>query len=192
MDFDKVIEKRHSTRSFKNKGAPWKEVMYAIDAAIKAPFSGSYSYIKYLMVENEKNIAKIADLAQQTWIQESKILIVVCQDERQMEKLYGERAKSYARQQAGAAIENLLLKLTDQGVDSCWVGAFPDENVKQILGIPGHINVEAIIVVGYEAKKPVPGRKKKELADATYWEVWERRRREPLFMEAPKNKNPWQ
>ena len=59
MDFDKVIEKRHSTRSFKNKSAPWKEVIEAIDAALKAPFCGSYVYLKYLMVENEKNIAKI-------------------------------------------------------------------------------------------------------------------------------------
>jgi nitroreductase len=192
MDFDKVIEKRHSTRSFKNKAAPWKQVIEGIDAALKAPFCGSYAYIKYLMVENQKNIEKIAEAAQQTWIQEANILIIVCQDDRKLESLYGERAKMYARQQAGAAIENLMLSLTNQGVDSCWVGAFPDEQIRSIIGIPGHISIEAIIPVGFEVKKPVPKGKKREVAEAMYWETWERRRREPLFMEPPKNKNPWQ
>ena len=130
MEFDSVIEKRHSTRSFKNKGGPWKEVIIAIDAALAAPFCGSYGYIKYLMVESRKNIEKIAELAQQTWIQESNLLILVLQDDRKLEALYGERANRYARQQAGAAIENLLLKLTDQNIDSCWIGAFPDERIK--------------------------------------------------------------
>ena len=52
----------------------------------------------------------------------------------------------------------MLLKITDLGLASCWIGAFYDEAVKRILGIPEEIEVEAIIPI---SKKPVFARESK-------------------------------
>ena len=47
--------------------------------------------------------------------------------------MHGERGRIYARQQAGAAINTLLLKLTDLGLQSCWVGSYDDEKIRELL-----------------------------------------------------------
>ncbi|MCK4721500.1 nitroreductase family protein, partial [bacterium] len=53
-------------------------------------------------------------------------IIVVCSDITQLKRSYGSRAEMYGRQQAGAVIENILLKVTDLKLASCWVGAFDE------------------------------------------------------------------
>ena len=118
-------------------------------------------------------------------------MIVVCSDDTHLEDLYGERGRIYSRQQAGAAIQTLLLALTDLGISSCWVGAYTDEFVKQKLKIPQHINIEAIIPVGYEKKMPGDEKKKKkELESVLYWEEWKNSRRATLFEESKEDYNP--
>jgi len=191
MELNKAIEKRRSTRSFKDKKINFKYLIEAIDAANKAPHAGGFYSIRFLIIENPKTINKIAHLAEQHWISQAPALILVCSDERNLENLYGERGRIYARQQAGASTENLILTLTDLGLSSCWVGAFSDEIIREAIGIPGHINIEAIIPVGYE--KPEKTKKKiteRKLENSMFWEKWDQRRRPTSFEEDLLGDNP--
>lgn len=183
MEFDSVIEKRHSVRSFKDKKASWKSVLEAIDAANQGPFADNRNPLKFLIIEEEHTIQKVAELAGQLWINESTILLFVCSDDTHLENLHGERGKRYARQQSGAAIQTFLLKLTDLGLASCWVGAFTDEQIKQHLKIPSHIEIEAMIPIGYEKVKPTQRRRKKALENSLFWEKWDEKKRPTLFNE---------
>jgi nitroreductase len=58
------------------------------------------------------------------------------------------------KQQAGAAIQNFLLKITEARLATCWVGHFVDEEIKSILTIPKDIQVEALFPIGYPLRKP--------------------------------------
>lgn len=184
MEFNKIIERRKSVRAFTKTKADWKFVFEAIDTAIKGPFAGNHNNLKFLIIEENEAIKKIAQLAEQLWISQSQILIVVCSDDTQLENLYGERGRVYSRQQAGAAIQTLIFKLIDLGLASCWVGAYTDELIKQLLKIPQHIQIEAIIPVGYEdTKVKTPQKRKKSLENVIYWENWKNEKRPPLFKE---------
>jgi len=179
MEFDDVVEKRRSVRSFKDKKAKWDEVMEAVDAATKAPFAGNIDDLKFIVIEDKQMIEKLAHLCQQKWIGEAGIVVVVCSDNRHMINLYGERGKIYSRQGAGAAIENFLLKLADLGLSGCWIGAFADEMVEQLLKIPSHMRIEAVIPVGHERLKTKAPRKKK-LENVIYWGIWGNSKRQDL------------
>lgn len=182
MDIDSAIEKRHSTRSFLPKKVSWKLVLEAVDSANKAPFAGNMNHLKFLIIEDEKKIDKLAELSSQLWINTASIVVVVCSDDTYLENQYGERGRVYSRQEAGAAIQNFLLKLTDLGLSSCWVGAYTDELVKQLLSIPSHIQIEAIIPIGYEKKeKGKKEVKKKDLENVLYWEKWKQDKRDKLI-----------
>lgn len=182
MDFDGIIESRRSIKSFKKKKADWKQAMYAIDMALKAPMAGNINTFKFIIVENSNTINRIAELCDQLWINQAGIVVVVCSDNTPLEKLYGERGKIYSRQQAGAAIENLLLKVTDMGLSACWVGAFTDELLEQLLKIPEHMRIEAVIPIGYASEKP--GYKRKHsLENSIYWEAWGTNKRPTIFSE---------
>ncbi|MBX4196316.1 nitroreductase family protein [Candidatus Pacearchaeota archaeon] len=189
MKFDEVIEKRKSVRSFKSTPASWKDVLEAIDAALQSPFAGNLNHLKFLIVENKETIEKIGEFAHQLWINEAGILVLALSDDTHLEHLYGHRGRVYSRQQAGAAIEHFLLKITDMGLASCWVGAYSDELIKQLLEIPAHIQIEAILPVGYE-KGRNPKTPKRSLESALLWEKWNMKRRPELFPDPPLHNHP--
>lgn len=184
MELETVIKKRKSIRAFTDKKVSWKAALNAIESANQCPFAGNHNNLKFLIIENKEIIKKIAGLADQQWISQSSLLILVCSDDTNLENLYGERGRVYSRQQAGSVIQTILLKLVDLGLAACWVGAYSDEILKEILDIPQHIQIEAIIPIGYEDKTPfIKKPKKKELENVLYWEKWRENKRSPLFKE---------
>jgi nitroreductase len=183
MDFDALVKKRKSVRNFTSKTPKWSDVLEAIDSSLQGPFAGNQNNLHFLIIEDEEKISKIAEHCSQRWIDEAKILVLICTDDTHLENLYGERGRIYSRQQAGAAIQTFLLKLVDLGLCGCWVGAYSDELIRSYLKIPQHIQIEAIIPIGYEKKVPSSksSRKKKSLESSIFWERWDQRRRPSLF-----------
>jgi nitroreductase len=183
MDFEKVVFKRKSVREFKRKKPSWKDLLDAIDIANQGPFANNDNHLKFLIIEEESAINEIAKFCEQTWIKNSRLLVLVLSDDSNLENVFGERGRVYSRQQSGAAIHTLQLALTDRGIDSCWVGAYSDELLKTKLRIPQHIQIEAILPIGYEqgkSKKP----SKKSLERCLFWEEWGKLKRPGMFDEA--------
>jgi nitroreductase len=184
MKFDELLKERHCVRSFKPKRVDFGDLLEAIDCALQGPFAGNINNLKFLIIEDEKTIKQLAKHANQTWINEAPAVIIVCSDNTHLINQYGDMGKDYSKQQAGAAISTVILKLTDLGLASCWVGSFSYEIIKEILKIPDQIHIEAMIPVGYEkgkAKKP----RKQELETVLRWENWKNTKRPSLFTEAP-------
>ena len=150
MELDKAIQSRTSVRKFKSKKPDWRAILEAIDAARYAPMAGNNYTVKFIVVDEPQKIQKLADAAQQDRIANSHYVVVVVSNPSRTINAYGERAEKYLRQQAGAAIENFLLKIEDVGLSSCWVGHFVDHMVKDILSIPDGVEVEALLPVGYK------------------------------------------
>lgn len=153
MDLDKAIKSRFSCKHFKTKTPDWKKIIHAVDAASKSPLAGNIPALKFIVVNDEEKIRELGNASTQSFVGKAKYIVVVCSDDKKLVRSYEQRGKRYSRQQAGAAIENFLLKITDLGLGSCWIGAFVDEQVKRVLHIPEEIEVEALLPVGYPMKK---------------------------------------
>lgn len=179
MDFRKVIQERRSVRFFTKKPVILDKIFEAIDSARLAPMAGNIYTPRFIVIKDDKIKEKISEAAlDQEFIKKAPFLVVVCSDNSILKMKYSERAEKYARQQAGAAIENLLLSLVNQGLSSCWVGAFEEEMVKRILKIPDSIEVEAILPIGYEQKKVwvnISKPKKPELKRLVFFEQYGKR-----------------
>jgi len=172
MELDKVLNKRHSARRFKETKKPdYRKVMEAINAASKIPLAGNLPCLKYILVSDKSLIRELAEACQQEFISKVHYLVVVCTDRKFLEKSYYKRAEMYAQHETGAAIENFLLKITDLELASCWIGAFSDETVKRILKIPDNIHVEALLPVGYEIEK-TEKKSKPTLESTMYFNGW--------------------
>lgn len=189
MSFDALVKKRKSVRSFKSKKANWKDVLAAVDCASQGPFAGNNNNLRFLIVENKEKIKQLATFAEQEWIAESGIIILVCADETHLENVYGERGRVYSRQQAGAAIQTIMLKLTELGLSSCWVGSYSDHDIKNEFKIPHNIQIEAVIPVGYE-KEVLSKKGKKDLESVLFWEEWEGDRRPTKNEETKEDYSP--
>ena len=184
MDFDKVIKERHCVRTFKTTKKPsYKEIVMAIDAATKAPMAGNIYATKYVLVQDKEKIKAIAVAAQQDFIADVDFIVVICTDKKDLERNYYERGKMYARQQAGAAIENLFLKLTDLGLATCWIGAYSDETIKRILKIPDDIDIEAMLPIGYAFEK-TKQKTKPDLDRVLFFDEWKNKFLNPKYVRA--------
>jgi len=54
------------------------------------------------------------------------------------------------------ALEHIALAAQDEGLGTCWIGAFSQEEVKKILGVPDQYKVVALMPIGYPEDAPGP------------------------------------
>ena len=181
MEFNEVIKRRASIRNYSPKKPRTEDIIKCLDYANLAPSPGNLSLLRYIIIENQEKIDKIAECCQQKFIKQAKIIVVICSDSKRAINLYDERAEKYIKHNAGAAIENFLLKITEMGLASCWVGAFVDSMVKNELRIPEEIEIEAIFPIGYQAKTNKTKQKTKlSINEKLFFETWKNRYRMPL------------
>jgi len=182
MDLDKAIKTRQSVRKFKDKKPDWKDIIECIDAARYAPMAGGNFTSKFILTEDQEKINAIANAAQQEFIKEAKFVVVVCSNPLRTLNAYGKQGEIYTRQQAGAAIQNFLLKIQGKKLATAWVGHFVESIIKSTLKIPDHINVEAVFPIGYEFHKK-DSKIKIPLDSILYFEEYNKKRlKEPKIV----------
>ena len=172
MDLDKAIKERHSVRRFSTKKVDWRDIIKAIDLARLAPLAGNIPTLKFMLVTEKERIDQIADACQQEFISRASYVVVVCSDITQVKKSYDERAKMYVRQQSGAAIQNFLLKITELGLGTCWIGHFIEDEIKSTLQLPDNFDVEAVFPIGYEMPPKSKQRAKPDLDGFIYFDFY--------------------
>ena len=152
MDLDKTLKTRASIRNYSDKSIKYDKIIDAIEAANLAPSPNNLPILKFLIVEDKETIEKITQACQQLFIKKAQVLVVVCSNSKNVDRLFDKRADKYIKQHAGAAIENFLLKITDMKLASCWIGAFSEVTIKNTLKIPDDIEVQAVLPIAYPHK----------------------------------------
>lgn len=146
-----LIEKRKSIRSYKPQDVEEEKLNYILQAFRKAPSAKNLQPWKLIVVKDKK---KISDLSiacnNQTFISEAPILIVACAKEDEAYGVMGGYMNSYPIDIA-LALEHLILAATEKGLGTCWIGAFKEKLVKDLLDVPDNVRVVAITPVGYPA-----------------------------------------
>lgn len=155
---DKIIQSRRSVKKYKSKTPDWRVILECIDSMRYAPMAGNNFSLKFILVNDPEKIRKIAEYSEQDFIASAEFVVVVCTVPTRTKIAYEERGEKYLKQQAGAAIQNFLLKITEAGLATCWVGHFYDDKIKYFLKIPDNVEIEALFPIGYALEKP----KKKE------------------------------
>jgi nitroreductase len=182
MQFDDVIQKRASYRTYNNKEVAWEDLTAVLNAARMAPSSGNLQNWSFVIVKNQEAKQELSNAAMnQAWISQAPLLIVVCSRNENIKRHYGEKGeKLYAVQNCAAAINNILLKATDIGLASCWINAFDEQAIKRILKIPESVSPQAIVSIGYSDDK-TEKLKRYDLDLLVHFEVWEGKQSEGLF-----------
>ncbi|MCS7134322.1 MAG: nitroreductase family protein [Candidatus Pacearchaeota archaeon] len=168
---DEIIRARRSIRKYSSKKVSFQNAIEICDVARFAPMAGNIFSLKLVIVSEKEKIKQLAEASQQPFIADASFIVVVCSETSKVARSYGMRGEKYARQQAGAAIQNMLLKITELGLASCWIGWFDDATVRRIIKAPSDADIEALLPVGYAAEKP---RKifKPDLKSIIFFEEW--------------------
>ena len=155
-DIIDAIEERRSIREYESTKVSDATIGRLIESARRAPSAGNLEPWRFIVVKREDIKHKLANAALgQDFIETAPVCIIVCAEPERSAAQYGERGASlYCIQDTAAAVQNILLTATGYGLGSCWVGAFDEAEVRQILGLSPDFKPVAILPVGYPAENP--------------------------------------
>jgi nitroreductase len=173
MDFDECLKTRRSVKTFTDKKIKDKDINEVLDSIRYAPNSGNLQNWRLILVKDQKKKEQLKKTAfNQEWIDQAPISIVVCSDDKDVEKFYGKKSsKKFCIQNCAAGIQNMLLKAHSLGISSIWNAVSDEEKIKHLLKIPEDINIHAIISFGYSIEDPdMP--KRFELQNILHKEEW--------------------
>ncbi len=155
MECIEAIRGRRSIRKFKDSAIKEEIIEELLEAAQMAPSAGNLQARDFIVISNKITKQKLAQAAlDQSFIEQAPVVIVVVANIDRSSRVYKSRGELYAIQDATAAVMNLLLAAHSEGLATCWVGAFNEYSVSEILGIPLRTTPIAIIPVGYPDEKP--------------------------------------
>lgn len=174
MDFDKLLQKRRSIRRYSNKKISFDDVAEICNSARFAPCAANIFTTRIIIIQNKEKIEKIADAClNQEFIKDAPYVLVVCSQDSLLKKSYREFAERYARQQTGASIQNMLLKTTELGLATCWIGAFEENEIRSLLKIPEECRIDAILPIAKPfPKMKIQEKRKPELKNIVFFEKW--------------------
>ncbi len=173
MECMEAIKERRSIRRFKDNAVEKKIIEELLSAAQMAPSAGNIQARDFIVISDKLTKQKLTKAAlDQSFIKEAPIVIVAVANVERSSRIYRSRGELYAIQDATAAVMNLLLAAHSMGLGTCWVGAFDELRVGELLGLPDKTIPIAIIPVGYYDEKPhAPPRM--GLDKVVHWEKWE-------------------
>ncbi len=179
MDFDHILERRQSIRSFDSKPVKIKDLMTIIEAARLAPSACNSQTWRFIAVTSRKRIQQICDEAMRPvipnkWIVQAPLIIVGCSQLDVIANRIGSRITGieYYQIDLGIAMEHVVLKATELGLGTCWIGWFKENKIKEILKIPKRIKVSAMLAVGHSKEVMTKKRKRKPMEKILFSEKW--------------------
>ncbi len=146
MTVIEAIRKRKSVRSYEPTPVPIEKLKTILEAARLAPSAGNVQPWRLIVVEDQYKRKKIAKGCRYGhFLAESPIVIVGCGDQKASPRWYA--------CETCLAIENMVLAATDEGLGTCWIGAFNENAIREMLKIPSHLRIVALLALGYPREK---------------------------------------
>ncbi len=170
MDVFEAVTQRKSIRKYKDKEIEKEKLIKVLESARIAPSASNRQEWKFIVVKDENTRSRLVSAAHyQKFVGQAPVTIVACSTESERIMPCGQHAYTV---DLSIAVSFMMLEATELGLGTCWLGAFDEEAVKEILGIPSDIRVPAMFTLGYADENPV-ARPRKALKDIVCHEKYE-------------------
>ena len=158
VDVFEAIRGRRSVREFRPDPVKEGDLRKILEAAQQAPSAGHCQPLELVVVKDQAQKERLARAALgQTFIAEAPVTIVVCANVARTSLRYGRRGEElYCIQDTAAATQNIHLAAYALGYATCWIGAFDEDAVAEVIKAPAGVRPLAIVPIGKPAEKPSP------------------------------------
>lgn len=152
MDVFEAVSKRRSIRKYKDAPVEDEKLQDILEVARIAPSAGNRQEWRFIVVKDKESREKLAEAANnQTFVAEAPVTIVACSTESERVMPCGQHAYTV---DLSIAVSFMILEATALGLGTCWLGAYDEEKVRNILNIPERIRVPAMFTLGYADEIP--------------------------------------
>ncbi len=164
MDFYEVVRRRLSVRAYKSDPVPEEVLQRILEAGRLAPSAKNYQPWKFIVVKDPAlRAALVPACRNQRFVGEAPVVVCACAIlDRAWQGMGG--YWSSAEVDVTIALEHIILAAANEGLGTCWIGAFIEEEVRKVLGIPAAVKPVALTPIGYPAQEAKP-RDRKPLSE---------------------------
>ena len=167
-----VIKARGSIRRYKPKPVPKEELLKVVEAAEYAQSAANRQPWQFVLVTDAVMKKRLVEAARNQGFVGEAAAVVVCLANPKESAKVGPFEGFLV--DLAIAIENMALTAWDLGIGSCWIGAFNENSVKGLLGIPEEFRVVSLLTLGYPDERP-RAKNMKLLNEILHYERWGRR-----------------
>ena len=149
----KEIKNRRSARSYLDKKIPEEVLHKVLEAARLAPSASNRQPWKFVIVQDKELKKKVMEASLlhnriQSFIAEASAIIAGCATNTN--HIMPNGVYSYPVDLA-IALDHLSLQVAKEGLGTCWIGAFDQDQMREVLHIPGDVIVVCLMTIGYPA-----------------------------------------
>lgn len=149
-----AIQQRHSVRRYQDKPVEPEKIERLMEAARLAPSAGNRQEWRFVVVTDADMRQKLVPAANgQEFVGQAPVVIAACSVDNEHVMPCGQLS---APIDVAIALEHIALQATEEGLGTCWVGAFDEAAVKRLLGIPESVRVVELMPLGYPATTAGP------------------------------------
>ncbi len=146
------IQQRYATRSYQNRPVEKEKLSLVLEAARLAPSARNAQDGRFVVVQEAARRRALAGAANnQAFVAEAPLVIVCCALNTDYVMRCGQLAYPI---DLAIAIDHMTLQAVAEGLGTCWVGSFYEDQVKQILDIPAAVRVVELLTLGYPQGRP--------------------------------------
>ena len=157
MNVIEAINTRKSIRKYKPEPIPDSDLKKILKAAQLAPSAGNKQPWKFIIIKDSETKKELAKKARnQLWIADAGVVVAALAMDKKDPTIY----ERWAERDVMTAVEHMVLTAWELGYGTCWIGAFEQKDIKEILDIPEKMTVINLLPIGVPDQKPNPrGRK---------------------------------
>jgi len=158
MDIYEAIQIRKSVRAFLDRDVEDTVLTRLLSAARLAPSAKNFQEWRFIVVRDPNTRLQLARAARgQKYVGQAPVVLACCAETDGHVMTCGQLCYPI---DLAIAIDHITLSAAAEGLGTCWIGAFFEDQVKEILGIPPEIRVVALLPLGYPAD-PSPVEKRR-------------------------------
>lgn len=154
MNVYEAIKTRRSIRSYLDMAVEEDKLQRVLQAARLAPSASNLQEWRFVVVRDAQTRKKLMEAAKgQRFVGEAPVVIACCAKTDQHVMTCGQMCYPI---DVAIAIDHMTLAAVEEGLGTCWIGAFFADQVREILGIPENVPVVELLTLGYPASVPGP------------------------------------
>jgi len=149
--FYELYERRKSVREFSDKPVGLDKLARLLMALNRAQSAANKQPWHFVVLE-KKDREEFDKILTKEGFKNAPIIIVACADPTTawIRKTDG---VNYAWVDVTIAITEMIGAATAEGLGTCWIASIDPARVKEMLGVPSHIEIVGLIAIGYPVKE---------------------------------------
>ena len=157
-------------RSFLDRSIDEDVLLSVLEAGRLAPSAKNRQEWRFIVVRDGEVRRRIGEAANgQSFVGEAPVVIVACGVVDGYVMSCGQ--PSYPIDVA-IALDHISLAAVEVGLGTCWIGAFNEDKVKEILGIPEEVRVVELMPIGYPAHQVLKEKNRLPLSKVVKRDHW--------------------